>query len=90
MIVTVSPPGGYSCFGDKPIVCVRGGTVLSFDKVNALAEDTLKNSPLTFLPGESQPKQLTHAELQPHLRDKRARWAQALRSKAETIRKSMI
>jgi hypothetical protein len=83
----VSVTAGH--FGPTPIRCQRGGVVIPFDVANALAEDTLKNSPNGFLPGQPPVKQLPAPATPNPLADKRAAWLATLKAKAEKIRNSL-
>lgn len=87
-ILYVSPGRQLSQFGPKAIVCRRGGLALDFDTVNALSDDTLLNTPNTYMPGAA-PSEAPVQALPDHLADKRLRWQEILQRKANEIRRSM-
>ena len=89
-VLQVSPGAEFSHYGNRPILCLRGGAHMTFDEINKVAEDTLKNTPDTFLPGAlklSEPKRL---ELPAGLAEKRSLWLAVLNRAAAQIRSAQM
>lgn len=85
-VLQVSPGAEFAQYGPSAILAHRGGTHLTFDKINRLTEDALNNTPDTYLPNAPRVEQIEAPQFPPQLAEKRASWLAILNKAAERIR----
>jgi len=88
-VLQVSPGAEFAFFGDKAILCQRGGSHLGFDEINRVTREVLANTENKILPGAAKPKLLSAPELSPALQAKRNAWLAALGNTASQIREAL-
>ncbi len=88
-VIQVSPGAEFSFFGDKAILCQRGGIHLNFDEINRLTGRVLADTTNKFLPGAAKPKLLNAPKLSPELQAKRSAWLAAFEKTAARVREAI-
>jgi hypothetical protein len=88
-VLRISPGAGFSQYGPRPIICQVANRARNFEEINRLADDILKNTPNTILPGESKPKQISAPALTTELSTKRHQFLDTLNRAAARIRESI-
>ena len=88
-VLQVSPGAEFAFFGEKAIICQRGGSHLSFDEINHVTREVLANTEHKILPGADQPKLLSAPELSPELQAKRRAWLAAFEKGAARVREAI-
>jgi hypothetical protein len=88
-VLQVSPGAEFAFFGDKAILCKRGGSHLSYDEMNRVTREVLADTANKILPGAAKPKLLEAPELSPELQTKRRAWLAAFEKTAAQVREAM-